>query len=163
MISDEAFLWWKEHVERYQDRTIITVSHACLRESDLLFSEVERSIILESQRFAGVLKKYRVSLWLSGHTVAPTVMRYNENKADELNGTLFINISGIRKEPGMPCSSRILIFKKGSRTALIKMRDHDRRAYLKCHEQRIELPVPFSHDGSPPRVVFPKGTVVPLP
>ncbi len=160
-ISEEAFQWWKDEVIKNQNRmNIITVTHAALPESGLLFSGIYRSKILGSKRFTGVLKKYRVDLWLSGHTSSPPGMGYNENFVKELNNTLFINISGIRKELGMNVCSRILFFKEKSNEMIIKMRDHNKRKFIKEREIRLKMLFPFRFASRKPLTKIPQGIIL---
>jgi hypothetical protein len=160
IISDEAFKWWETEVIENQDKNIITVTHAALPESKLAFIGFYRSQILDSRRFVRVLKKYRVDLWLSGHTTAPHIRGFNEKFVPELNNTLFINLSAIRREVGINVSSRLIIFKKKSRELVIKMRDHEKRKFRKDLEIKLKLRHPFRMQDHAPRVIYPHGLVM---
>lgn len=140
-ISDEAFRWWKKQVIENQDKIIITITHAYLKHSGLFLADkVESRTILDSERFEDVLRKYRVDLWLSGHTHIPSVFGFNETKIKEFNNTVFINISRIRRDMGFNPESRIIFLKKNSPVMLIKTRDHDEKIYIKNREILINLP-----------------------
>ncbi len=159
VISDEAFNWWKKEVIENQDKNIITVTHAALPESKLAFSGLYRSQILDSGRFVRVLKKYRVDLWLSGHTTTPHIRGFNEVSVPELNNILFINLSSIRREMGISVSSRLLVFKKNSRELVIKMRNHDKREFSDGFEMKLKLRHPFRMKNRAPRIIYPPGLV----
>jgi predicted phosphodiesterase len=159
VISREAFNWWKKEVIENQDKNIITVTHAALPESKLAFTCLYRSQILDSKRFIRVLKKYRVDLWFSGHTTTPHIRGYNEKHAPELNNTLFINLSSIRREMGISVSSRLLVLKKNSRDLVIKMRNHDKRKFSSDLEVKFKLRYPFSMKNRAPRIIYPPGLV----
>lgn len=140
-ISDEAFRWWKKQVIENQDKIIITITHAYLKHSGLFLADkVESRTILDSERFEDVLRKYRVDLWLSGHTHIPSVFGFNETKIKEFNNTVFINVSRIRRDMGFNPESRIIFLKKNSPVMLIKTRDHDEKIYIKNREILINLP-----------------------
>lgn len=160
-ISDHAFHWWEKWVMENQDKTIITVTHAQLPESGLMFSSIYRSKVLGSERFTEVLKKYRVDLWLSGHTTSPAIDSFNDNSVKELNNTLFINISSIRREPGMSVRSRIIYLSENSDEMIIKFRDHDKKKFIDGNERRIKLRAPFSGRGGTPKIYYPGGTIIP--
>ena len=160
-VSDHAFQWWETWVAGNQDKTIITVTHAQIPESGLMFSSIYRSRVLGSERFTAVLKKYRVDLWLSGHTTSPELGDFNENTVKELNGTLFINISSIRREPGMSVRSRIIYLAEKSDEMIIKFRDHDKKKFITGHEKRLRLRAPFRGPAGAPKIHFPPGTIIP--
>ncbi len=160
-ISDSAFRWWRELVIENQDKNIITVTHAYLAQSRLFAHWLYRSKVLGSSRFADVLREHRVDIWLSGHTPAPAHVVRSENLVTELNGILFVNVSGIRKEYGIHTKSRLLVFQTGSPVVSLKLRDHEERAYVEGREIRLCLSHAFTYDGTAPRVSMPKGTVAP--
>lgn len=132
-ISDAAFEWWKDLVINNQDKIIVVVTHAPLEGSGIPFSGFEDRQIRESERFAEVLKNYKVDMWLSGHLHLSHGLPGNINKVDNYNGTIFINLSGIRTELwGIKDSeSRIITFICGSDEALIMSRNHTDRDYTK--------------------------------
>ncbi len=159
VISDEAFNWWRKEVTGNQDKNIITVTHAALPQSGLAFTGIYRSQILDSKRFTEVLKKYRVDLWLSGHTTTPYIRGFNERYVPELNNTLFINLSAIRREVTTSVSSRLFVFKKNSRELVIRMRDHDKREFKSGLELKYKLRHPFQMKDPAPRIIYPPGLV----
>lgn len=160
-ISDLAFNWWRDLVINNQDKIIITITHGYLAQSKLFGYQLRRSNILGSKRFARVLKKYRVDMWLAGHTtVAPGIGR-GANVVEDLNGTLFLNISSIRVDYGINSKSRVIVFKPGSWVVDIKTRDHHERAFEKGKEIHFALSKPFVYDGGPPRMIPMGGTLKP--
>lgn len=159
VISDEAFKWWEKEVIENQNKNIITVTHAALPESKLPFTGIYRSQVLNSGRFVRVMKKYNVDIWLSGHTTIPHLRGYNEKYAPELNNTLFINLSAIRREMGISVSSRFLVFRKNSKELVIKMRDHDKREFDGSLEIKFKLRYPFRIETRVPRIIYPPGLV----
>lgn len=143
-ISDKTFNWWKEMVKRNQDKIIITVTHGYLENSDLFMAKyIESRTILNSKRFEDVLRKYRVDLWLSGHTHIPSAFGFNESKIKEFNNTTFLNISRIRRDMHFNPESRVIILKNNSSTIIVKNRDHNDHKYVKRREVIIESPVKF--------------------
>jgi predicted phosphodiesterase len=130
-ISDETFNWWKDLVINNQDMIIVTVTHAPLEGSGILFSSFKRRQIKDSKRFTDVLKKYKVDIWLSGHVHVPQWFPYVVGRGERYNGTMFINVAGIRPEAlGLKQSeSRIMIFVCGSNKVLLKSRNHTGREY----------------------------------
>jgi len=130
-ISDETFNWWKDLVINNQDKIIVTVTHAPLEGSGILFSSFKRRQIKDSKRFTDVLKKYKVDIWLSGHVHVPQWFPYVVGRGERYNGTMFINVAGIRPEAlGLKQSeSRIMIFVCGSNKVLLKSRNHTGREY----------------------------------
>jgi len=156
-ISDEAFRWWKRMVIKNQDKIIITVTHGYPENSGLfLASMVKSRTILDSHRFEDVMRKYRVDLWLSGHTHIPSIFGFNECRKKEFNNTTFINISRIRRDMGFNPESRIIILKHNSNLLTVKNRDHHTGKYIKRREVQIELPVPFIQDSRKPELLLPK-------
>lgn len=132
-ISDETFNWWKDLVINNQDKIIVTVTHAPLEGSGILFSSFKRRQIKDSKRFTDVLKKYKVDIWLSGHVHVPQWFPNVVGKSEKYNGTMFINVAGIRPEAlGLKQSeSRIMTFECGSDKVLLKSRNHTEREYNK--------------------------------
>ncbi len=143
-ISDETFAWWKDMVIKNQDKIIITVTHAYPKHSGLFMAKyVESRTILNSERFEDVMKKYRVDLWLSGHTHIPSALGFSESRVEEFSNTTFINMSRIRRDMHFNPESRVIILKKNSSEIIIKNRDHNDHKYVKRREVIIRTPVKF--------------------
>lgn len=159
VISDHTFNWWKKLVINNQDKIIITVTHAFLEQSELMGYRFYRSNILKSERFAKVLKKYYVDLWLAGHTSAPSSLGYNKSQIKELNNTLFLNISSIRREYGLNVESRFLLFENNSDQLIIKMRDHDNKEFVDSREIKLKLRTPFKLKNNKPEIIYPQGMI----
>src|SRR3972149_4458911 len=140
-ISDETFNWWKDLVINNQDKIIVTVTHAPLEGSEIPFSSFRRRQIKDSKRFTEVLEKYRVDIWLSGHVHVPQWFPYVVGREERYNGTMFINVAGIRPEAlGLKQSeSRIMIFVCGSSKVLLKSRNHTEREFNKELETVFRL------------------------
>lgn len=116
---------------------------------------------MHSGRFAKVLKRYKVSLWLAGHTTNFPGIGRAESIVQDFNGTLFLNVSPIREDFGIDSRSRLLVFEDGSRFADIKLRDHRARKFVPDREIRLPLPHAFVYDGGPPRMTPMPGTITP--
>ena len=144
-ISDETFNWWKNIVINNQDKIIVTITHAPLEGSGIPFSSFRRRQIKDSKRFADVLAKYRVDIWLSGHVHIPHWFPNVVGKSEKYNGTMFINVAGIRKEAlGLKQSeSRIMTFECGSDKVLLKSRNHTEREFNKELETVFEVSKEF--------------------
>ena len=144
-ISDETFNWWKNIVINNQDKIIVTITHAPLEGSGIPFSSFRRRQIKDSKRFADVLAKYRVDIWLSGHVHIPQWFPNVVGKSEKYNGTLFINVAGIRPEAlGLKQSeSRIMTFECGSDKVLLKSRNHTEREFNKELETVFEVSKEF--------------------
>ncbi len=140
-ISDETFNWWKNLVINNQDKIIVTITHAPLEGSGIPFSSFRRRQIKDSKRFTDVLEKYRVDIWLSGHVHIPQWFPNDVGKSEKYNGTMFINVAGIRKEAlGLKQSeSRIMIFECGSDKVLLKSRNHTEKDYNEGLETVFEI------------------------
>jgi calcineurin-like phosphoesterase family protein len=130
-ISDVKFDWWRDLVVNNQDKIIVTVTHAPLEGSKIPFSTLSRRQITDSKRFTDVLKKYRVDIWLSAHLHVPEWFPNDINRVKKYNGTVFINVAGIRTEAlGLKQSeSRIITFVCGSDKVLVGSRNHTQEAY----------------------------------
>ncbi len=159
-ISDHSFRFWEECVTKNQDKTVITITHAQIPESGLVFSSIHRSKILDSGRFVNVLKKYRVDLWLSGHTTLPPFGEYQRSRPGDMNNTLFVNISGIRRDLGN-VRSCFLFFEKGKGELIVRFRDHDRKKFIEGKEEKIVLRAPFNPGEARPVMVMPEGVIIP--
>ena len=144
-ISDETFNWWKNIVINNQDKIIVAITHAPLEGSGIPFSSFRRRQIKDSKRFADVLAKYRVDIWLSGHVHIPQWFPNVVGKSEKYNGTLFINVAGIRPEAlGLKQSeSRIMTFECGSDKVLLKSRNHTEREFNKELETVFEVSKEF--------------------
>lgn len=149
-ISDATFRWWKNKVEKNQDRIIITITHAYLRQSGLFGYPIPSRNIAGSERFASVLKKNRVALWICGHTHLPGFIWERYTSPPAYRGTTFINVSAIRKSMFNNIESNVIYFIKGKDTALIKRRDHEKGRFIRSLEIEVPLGRPFEWDGSPP-------------
>ena len=149
-LSNETFEWWKHIVITNQDKTIITVTHAPLRNSKLLGTISKNHIILDSERFEKVLKKYHVDIWISGHIHMPVWLHQNSRFAPEFGNILFINVCGIRKDPTMNVESRMFFFQEGSNKLLIRLRDHESESYKTSYDINVKLRHPFICNGCLP-------------
>ncbi len=153
-ISDETFRWWKKKVEENQDRIIITVTHAYLEQSRLFGYMIDSRNIGGSERFADVLKRNRVDIWICGHTHLPSYMNDKWRIAPELGGTLFVNVSAIRKSFLNAIESNFIILKKGRADTLVRTRNHEKGKFLLRRDIYHTLGHEFKWDGSPPVVKF---------
>lgn len=154
-ISEEAFRWWREKVITNQHNIIITVTHGLLQQSNLLGTTLSKMLIRDSERFAEVLKKHRVDIWISGHTHLPHYLPGKAIVSDELNGILFIDVSAIRMDLFTEIESRVLTFMKNSRNVLIQSRNHEKQQYNNGLEVIHQLSHPFIWDGTPPEITYP--------
>lgn len=153
-ISPLTFEWWKNLVVNNQDRILITVTHAHLKESNLAASSIYTMIIKDGERFAEVLKKYRVDVWISGHTHMPYYVPGRTNAVPELNGTLFMDVASIKKDFFLDTiDSRILIFERGSNVMKMRVRDHEKHQFVQGLDVNHPLGRAFDWDGSPPVVL----------
>ncbi len=150
-ISDETFRWWKRLVEENQDKIIVVVTHAPLEGSRIPLSQVGRRQIRDSERFRRVLRSKRVDLWLNGHNHVPHWFPYDVSRVDELGGTVFVNVSAIRKEFMKHSESRILEFRCGSGQVVIRSRDHTEERFNDRLERRYDLSKPLRCDGTAER------------
>ena len=154
-ISDAAFNWWRDMVVNNQDRIIITVTHAQLRQSGLFTSAVANRSIQDSDRFAEVLKHYKVDVWASGHSHLPNWFPGKIRMQKSLGGTLFINVSAIRDDIFMDIESRLLVFKEGSNLLQIYSRNHSNHRFDSGPSTVISLRHNFHSDGSEPILIIP--------
>lgn len=150
VISDKAFQWWKKMVIQNQDKIIITVTHGYLKQSNLFGSFVDSRNIENSERFARVLKKYKVDIWICGHTHLPHYIKGHMTLIRELNNTLFINVSAIRADPFMAVESSFFIFRKDSDYALVRSRKHEAQKFVKSRDYFHRLSHKFQWDGMNP-------------
>ena len=155
VISDKAFKWWKEKVIRNQKCIIITITHGLLKESNLMGTSLSKLIIKNSNRFVDILTKYRVDIWICGHSHIPYYLPDKIVLSKELNGTLFIDVSAIRKDIFSNIESRIFIFKINSRFVLIKSRNHEKQLYYDDMDFFHQLTHKFIWDHSSPIIKSP--------
>jgi Icc-related predicted phosphoesterase len=144
-ISDETFNWWRDLVINNQDKIIVTVTHAPLEGSEIPFSSFSRRQIKGSKRFTDILKKYKVDIWLSGHVHLPQWFPNDIVEKNKYNGTMFINVAGIRTEAlGLKQSeSRILTFICGSDIVFLQSRNHTEKGYNKDLEAGFKVSKEF--------------------
>lgn len=150
VIGERAFKWWRGMVIKNQDNIIITVTHAYLAQSGLFGAIVPSRNIRDSKRFADVLKKYRVDIWLCGHAHVPHWIHTRIKIKKSLGGTIFINVSAIRGNLFKNPESCLLFFKNRSATVLIRSRDHYDREYNECLDVSFKLSRPFRWNGAAP-------------
>jgi len=144
-IGTDTFNWWKSLVEGNQDKIIVVVTHAPLEGSGIPFSNMRRRRITGSKRFREVLKRYKVDVWISGHNHVPHWFAGDVGAVDGLGGTVFVNVSAIRKEAlGLkPSESRFITFVCGSDRVLIRSRNHTRGKYTAWLDRGYKLSKPF--------------------
>lgn len=152
-ISDQAFAWWREMVERNQDRIIITVTHGQLEGSGLLGSSIDSRIIAGSERFEEVLRERRVAIWASGHTHLPQGLPGTVSRREDLGGTLFVNVSSIDEGLLMDSQSRFFYFEDGSDKVVIRSRNHNKGRFDSDLDLELALGKPFVWQGEWPRVI----------
>jgi predicted phosphodiesterase len=148
-ISDDAFNFWKELVVNNQDKIIITMTHGYLKQSGLFASFIDSRNIKDSERFSKVLQNYKVDLWICGHTHLPHSLTGSVKIADDLKGTLFVNVSAIRGSKFTSPESYLFFLKKDSDELIIKSRDHDQKKF-NMDDIILKLSHRFRWDNSPP-------------
>ncbi|MCX7679085.1 MAG: metallophosphoesterase [Spirochaetes bacterium] len=151
-ISDETFRWWENKVVHNQHRIIITITHAYLKQSGLLGYPIPSRNITDSERFAAVLEKHRVALWICGHTHLPGLIWRRYTSPHRYRNTTFINVSAIRKSWYNDIESNLIYFTKGESTAIIRRRNHEKEKFIPTREIKIPLGIPFVWDGLPPKL-----------
>jgi hypothetical protein len=144
-LSDETFKWWEGMVKNNQDKIIITVTHGVLKGNGLAASRLDRLRIIDSERFRKVLQKYRVDIWISGHSHFPGLLPGSEVTNAELGGTTFIDNGGIRDDFMTTIESRFIYFREGSDKAVMKKRNH-RSGRFYSNDFIIPLAHPFSKE-----------------
>jgi predicted phosphodiesterase len=151
-ISDEAFSWWSDLVRDNQHMNIITVTHGALYGSGITSTINPTMRIERSERFVGVLKKYRVDLWLSGHSHLPSILSGKYNLHPDV-GTLFLDVSSIHRSRFSPVESYILVFRNGDERFAVLARDHENRRYMRSRSLKGTLRKPFVREGGEPRTI----------
>ncbi len=145
-IPPRVVQWWKKKVIENQDKIIVTFTHATLKGSGLIQSKlgIKRLYIKNSEDFEQVLKKYRVDLWISGHSHIPGYLPYTDNRSSYLNDTVFIDTGAIRIDFMTGIESRLLYFYNNTNIVRIKHRDHSKRKFIKSRERVYRLSKKFS-------------------
>jgi len=146
--SDDLFNWWEDLVVNNQDKIIIVVTHPPLKGSGILFTDSGHHYILDSERFTGIMARYNIDLWLSGHLHLHQAAPKTIVRQDHLNSTEFIHVSSIMPDLGgiKQSESRTLTFVCGSRNVLIRARNHKRKSFVPALDQVVELSKPFECD-----------------
>ena len=141
VIPDKIFNWWKNKVISNQDKIIITVTHASLKNSGLLQSKMglKRQFIKDSKRFEKVLKENKVDLWLSGHSHFPGYLPYTDIKNNSLGGTVFVDIGAIREDFMAGIESRLIYLHQGTDRLIIRHRDHADGKFSDSREKEYRL------------------------
>jgi predicted phosphodiesterase len=147
-ISDSTFRWWKKNVETAQEKIIVTVTHGCLEQSGLFGAISPDSTIRNSRRFAEVLKKHRVDIWISGGTHIPNFFNGKMKVREELGGTLFLNAASILKELPSGIESAFLVFREDSRECLVTLRNHEYKRFDRKQDIIHTLSRPFTRKSS---------------
>jgi 3',5'-cyclic AMP phosphodiesterase CpdA len=124
-VSSGAFEWWKKAVIDNQDKIIITVTHSHLADVGFPYAVIGYRNVIDSGKYEAVLRKYRVDLWLCGHTHFPSSLGLNEIVSKEFK-TLFINIAAMRKDYSISnIESRLITFTNNSDSLIVFDRYHD--------------------------------------
>jgi predicted phosphodiesterase len=142
-VSDETFRWWAEKVKKNQDKIIITVTHGVLPKNGLAAAKLDRLSIDKPQRFQEILKKYRVDIWISGHSHFPSWLPGTVNTNKNPGGTTFVDNGAIRDDFMTTIESRFLIFREGENSAVLKTRDHNSGRF-RSGDYFIPLSHPFT-------------------
>jgi len=147
VIPDKIFNWWKNKVISNQDKIIITVTHGSLKNSGLLQSKMglKRQFIKDSKRFEKILKKYKVDLWISGHSHFPGYLPYTDYKNAKLGGTVFIDNGAIREDFLAGIESRLLYFYPGTDRLILRHRDHADGKFIDSREKEYILSKTFNY------------------
>jgi predicted phosphodiesterase len=155
VIPDKIFNWWKDKVITNQDKIIITVTHGSLKNSGLLQSKMglKRQFIKNSKRFEKILNKYKVDIWLSGHSHFPGYLPYTDYKNDQLGGTVFIDNGAIREDFMSGIESRLLYFHPGTDRLIVRHRDHADGKFTDSREKEYRLSKIFNYSKND-KVIF---------
>lgn len=154
-ISEESFNWWADKVRANQDKIIITVSHAQLRNSGLLGSMIKSRRIAGSLRFEEVLRQERVAFWASGHSHLPQSLSGTVALGKSFNNICFVNVSSIGEGSLMDSQSRFFEFTDGSDIVWLRSRNHTKRAFNQNLDFKLKMEKPFSWDGGAPQKLLP--------
>jgi hypothetical protein len=154
-ISDDAFNWWKDLVEKNQSSSIMTITHTNLDNVGFKYEIIRYRNIDRSERFLEVLQKSKVDVWISAHTHSPSKLGVNEIlPQNNKYHILFLNVASIRKDFFFSqVESRFLLFRKGSNVLTVRTRYHDRESFQWMREFDIELSHPFVWDGKAPEFI----------
>lgn len=142
-ISEETFQWWADNVKKNQDKIIITVTHGALPGSGLAASKLDRLSIDKPERFQEILKKYRMDIWISGHSHFPSWLPGTVKTNEKLGGTTFVDNGAIRDDFMTTIESRFIIFREGDNSALLRTRDHNSGSF-NSGKYSIPLSHPFT-------------------
>ncbi|MDA3900937.1 MAG: metallophosphoesterase [Spirochaetes bacterium] len=147
-ISDEVFQWWKEIVIQNSDSIIITITHAPLKQSQLISTYNWTMRIDRSERFWEIIKKHNVDIWISAHDHLPGFLSIKSTTPEGCN-TLFLDVSSIHKTRGSPIESWMLFFKNNSNKLTCAARSHEKgKFYTTTFDRRLSRP--FINDGGKP-------------
>lgn len=144
-IGDSAFDWWKQKIIQNQNMNIVTLTHQPLY-GTVGGSETSSGSIENSERFVGVLKSYRVCLWMSGH-----VHQNHKSHSSIVTkwGTTFIDSGSIqRTNPAEKSASRLLEFKVGSGKVVVRSRDHTNRIWNSNLDYSFNLTYDFRMENT---------------
>ncbi len=147
-ISDGTFRWWENLVRANQDKIIVTVTHGTLEGNGLTAANLERLCITDSRRFRDVLRHQKVDIWISGHSHFPGWLPRMHHRNEYLGGTVFIDLGAVRLDLLATSESRMLEFRPGSDTAILRYRDHVNRAWFGqygIHLSRPYIPSDNNH------------------
>ena len=133
-----------------QDKIIITMTHGSLKESWLMGTIIPSRNIRNSERFAHVLKDYKVDIWLCGHMHLMHSLKGSMRIADNLNNTLFLNVSTIRGNSFKDVESFLLFLKKDSDQVIIRSRNHSKRSFYDFYSKSFKLSHKFKWNNDLP-------------
>lgn len=151
-ISDEAVRWWEDLVASNQDSIVVTVTHACYGYSGFVAAVNWTMTIKNSVRFHTALSMYRVDLWLSGHTHLPNYIGIKASLPDEY-GTLFLDVSSIKKHRASPVESWLLVFRENSSVLECMPRNHEKGVFYDKLTVKHRLGRPFKRGSGVPEIV----------
>ena len=141
LISEEWADWLATNIQRLQaDRNIVVCTHHLVYDT-VVYSTQGSRYLHPKERVAELLKRVRVDLWLCGH--AHSRPRTPEC-ATTRGRTTFVNVASVSHAYATHMANSCLLeIVNGSREALIRCRDHDRRRYLAGHDVRVTFPHPW--------------------
>ena len=137
-LTDGTCDWMEAELEKHKDKNIIVCSHQGVKDTTYNTEKKDRHLH-PPERVAGMLDKYKIDLWLSGHEHHTP---YTPKHIARVGETTFINVASMNHAYKTGASQSCLLeFVTGEKQVLVRRREHDKRQFL----PEFETVVPLRH------------------
>jgi len=150
LLGEETAAWLADRLARHQGRNVVVCAHQAVHNTVARSDDFER-YLHPHEVVADLLSRYRVDLWLSGHTHSrPRLVA----DAAVMDGTTHINVASVSHVYNTEASNSFLLeMTPGSRVMRARCREHDAGRWRREFEVKARFPFPFDFGPLPDRAM----------